>query len=128
MNNQQFFDTTAEHLFAQGKRSYAPSIGWCMYRGPYGTKCAVGVHIPDDKYDPKFEYGIGENWSGKKIVTQVLGLNEETANIAERLQGVHDEESSWQSSELMRQELENIALDYRLDASILDSLSFGDGR
>jgi len=27
----------------------------CLYRGPNGTKCAVGMFIPDELYDPRMD-------------------------------------------------------------------------
>ncbi len=35
--------------------STSGSFDACLYRGPNGKKCAIGILIPDDKYDPEFE-------------------------------------------------------------------------
>lgn len=54
MNAQEFFDTTVTVLRAQG----GPSInekGVCLYRGPNGRKCAAGIHITDEEYDPTMD-------------------------------------------------------------------------
>ena len=51
---QEVFDLVVEHLFAQGRPAYDDSQG-CMYRTYDGLRCAVGVLIPDDLYDPAFE-------------------------------------------------------------------------
>ena len=56
MNNQEFFDKTMEHLRKQGVPSAQGDR--CLYRGPAGTKCAIGFHIPDELYEPEME-GIG---------------------------------------------------------------------
>ena len=53
--NQTAFDTVVAHLRLQKKRSAKPGTNVCMYRGPDGTKCAVGVLIPDDQFDPTKE-------------------------------------------------------------------------
>lgn len=54
MNNQEAFDLMVNHLITQG-RAAADDNGECLYRGPEGTKCAVGILIPDDKYTPAME-------------------------------------------------------------------------
>lgn len=55
---QEVFNKTVTDLVAQG----GPSVGQfengslrCLYRGPYGRKCGVGIHIPDALYDPSME-------------------------------------------------------------------------
>ncbi len=50
MNAQEIFDKVAAHLLAQGIRSELRSgeaQPRCLYRGPGGTCCAVGVLIGD---------------------------------------------------------------------------------
>ncbi len=57
MTPQEIFDTVAKHLIAQGRP--AAISRWnepvCMYRTPSGEKCAFGVLIPDEHYDPSME-------------------------------------------------------------------------
>ena len=58
MNNQEFFDKTLAHLKQQGVRSAGGAK--CLYRGPNGTSCAIGFHIPDELYKPEMEgRGVG---------------------------------------------------------------------
>lgn len=66
---QEIFDKSAVHLLTQGERSTSEAAvegggNGCAYRGENGRMCAVGVLIPDDKYDPAIEgdgvYGISE--------------------------------------------------------------------
>lgn len=40
-----------EHVKKEFKGKSINSNGNCVYRGPNGTKCAVGMFIPDNKYD-----------------------------------------------------------------------------
>ncbi len=49
MNAQEIFDKVAAHLLAQGIRSdmRCGDGSRCLYRGPGGTCCAVGVLIGD---------------------------------------------------------------------------------
>ena len=54
MNLEQF-DLVAKHLLTQGSQSLAADGRSCMYRGENGTKCAIGVVIADEFYDPSFE-------------------------------------------------------------------------
>ena len=51
---QEVFDIVVSHLFTQGRPAY-DGVQGCMYRAPDGLRCAVGVLIPDDLYDPEFE-------------------------------------------------------------------------
>ena len=50
MEPQQIFNKVATHLLKQNKRSIDKGTDVCLYRGPNGTKCAVGVLIPDSLY------------------------------------------------------------------------------
>ena len=43
----------AEKLLKQGERSIVD--GRCRYRGDNGKKCAVGMFISYEEYDPKME-------------------------------------------------------------------------
>jgi len=58
MTRQEMFDTMVRGLRAQKKFSFDESDG-CCYRGCNGLRCAVGFLIPDDKYQPNFDDGIG---------------------------------------------------------------------
>lgn len=51
---QEIFNLVVEHLFTQGRPAY-DGHRVCMYRTHVGLRCAVGVLIPDDLYDPAFE-------------------------------------------------------------------------
>lgn len=53
-DRQEAFDTMVNHLRKQGKPALKNG-DWCAYRGAEGTKCAVGVLIPDEAYDLGFE-------------------------------------------------------------------------
>lgn len=45
-SKQDTFDVAAKGMLLQGRRSTA--FGRCFFRGPDGTRCAVGFLIPDD--------------------------------------------------------------------------------
>lgn len=60
----------------------------CLYRGPGGNKCGVGVFIPDDVYDQKIE-----TLSAGSVLQNFPGLKDFMPLIAsgmDRLQEVHD--------------------------------------
>lgn len=50
---QNIFDEVITHLVRQGKRATAGE--WCRYHAEDGLKCAIGVLIPDEEYDPAWE-------------------------------------------------------------------------
>lgn len=39
----------------KGKSTKGRNSEVCLYRGPNGKKCAVGMFIPDEKYSPSME-------------------------------------------------------------------------
>ena len=53
MTAQEVFDKIVAHLRAQAAKSVQGFS--CKYRGPNGTKCAVGCLIPDEQYRPEME-------------------------------------------------------------------------
>lgn len=118
MTAQDYFNTVATHLFTQGRRAYDNSTG-CVYRAPDGTKCAVGVLIPDDKYDPKMDKDMN-----LAPVIEKAGLPLEHEELFRSLQRVHDDPENWSDTKTMRRRLTNVATEHDLDPSILDTLEF----
>lgn len=57
MTPQEIFDKVAAHLLRQGRKSQSTDewSTYCLYRGPDGTKCAVGCLISDEAYKPYLE-------------------------------------------------------------------------
>lgn len=55
MEKQEIFDKVYDALLKQGVASI-DSNGSCMYRGPNGTKCAIGHLIPDELFEHDFNY------------------------------------------------------------------------
>ena len=58
----------------------------CLYRGPDGKKCAVGLFIPDEKYDRSMEE-CSPLSDVLRCVTQHFPLNPENMRV---LQYIHD--------------------------------------
>jgi hypothetical protein len=54
LTNQQVVDKVYAHLKEQGKPA-RDFTGQCFYRGPGGTRCAVGCLIPPRFYNPQME-------------------------------------------------------------------------
>lgn len=53
---QECFDKVWDWFVVHGKpASLKEGTIECLYRGPNGTKCAAGVLMPDDIYDPRCE-------------------------------------------------------------------------
>ena len=55
-------DTVRSHLLSQNKKSFGEKEEKCLYRGPNGLKCALGVLIPDDKYHVSMESPSEQGW------------------------------------------------------------------
>jgi hypothetical protein len=126
MTPQEIFDTVAKHLFTQGKQS--TDYVSCLYRGPEGTKCAVGILIPDAAYDADMERcsvaGLFDPDACQLDEFSLPAWMAEHVNLLQRLQDVHDTKHHWDDDERMRWELSLAAQAYGLDDSILPGLSF----
>jgi len=117
METQEIFNTVAVHLFRQGHRAMNGSA--CVYRAPNGDKCAVGALISDEDYSQSFECSpIGI------IARDLPGWFEENVSLLVELQTIHDFPGNWFCNDKMKKQFRWVAAKYKLDASILDSLSF----
>ena len=89
---QEVFDVCALHLLTQNKRSGdTHGTGNCMYRNPFGLKCAIGILIPDELYHASME-GNGIN-----TLAAEYGITDHV-DILRDLQSLHDIEcdvSQW---------------------------------
>ena len=109
-SKQETFDLVAAHLLVQNAKSedsYA-----CLYRGPNGRKCAVGVLIPDSDYDPALE-GLLANDLKLTPILNKLGIDPE---LAADLQDVHDSHDP----EEWRRKLLDLAAEHGLDDSVVN--------
>jgi hypothetical protein len=94
MNRQQLFDVMCAGLLKQNARSTAFDGLRCQYRGDRGTKCAIGMLIPDAIYDRNLEF------MGVKDLCERIGRTPEGARAANvlrahlpllmRMQDIHD--------------------------------------
>lgn len=81
MSYQRAFNKVYKHLMKQNRR--CENIFGCLYRGPGGMKCAIGVLIPDSLYNPSFE--------GDKIHVFCPGLSVRRKEFYTKLQKIHDD-------------------------------------
>ena len=126
MTPQEIFDTVAKHLFTQGCRSAEldeDPHSACLYRGPEGRMCAVGVLIPDELYNTDMEFQNAVYLIGKvgSPFPEWMKANE---NLLHSLQISHDRALYWLNSEAMRERLRAVATQYALSSAVLDGLSF----
>lgn len=85
LTNLEVIDLVTKHLLCQNKRSATILDGksMCLYRGPDGTKCAVGVLIPDEEYSVYFENKI-------PVHLDCPSLRDIDLAVLNKLQAIHD--------------------------------------
>ena len=89
-DTQKTFDTMVDHLYKQGGPAIN-DIGGCLYRGPNGSKCAIGCLIPDEEYKDSME--------GKSVNYLNIDFdNLKTKSVCYSMQIVHDEFSLFNST------------------------------
>ena len=118
MKAQLLFNKVVKGLLKQNKKSVDVSGMRCAYRGRGGTKCAIGMLIPDKLYHPLMEdYGpvivlLAGEGHGKlrKAIFPSDMTDEAGTEFLTRLQNIHDVYSpdEWPD------ELTDFATDYRL--------------
>lgn len=118
MTPQEIFNQVATHLLTQKEKAMHDSDeNMCAYRAEDGLKCAFGGVLPDKMYDPMMEGtradGVFDGWPK---VAEYFG--EGNRQLVQELQNVHDDNQpdEW------RECLQDVATDYDLDSSILDTL------
>jgi hypothetical protein len=124
MKAQEIFDTVATHLLKQGRRAINPDMPEiCHYRGEHGSKCAVGVLIPDETYDPMME---GRTISALLNDSRFKIPNWMAYNptLLKELQDAHDAKTNWESSATMKVALSKIAKEMGLTSDVLEELAF----
>lgn len=120
MTPQQIFDTVATHLFTQGKQAVNTN-GACMYRGENGTKCAIGVLIPDNLYTDAMEgRSAGSLFHVDVDYPQYLEVNKK---LLSSLQNVHDFSYNWDNTETLKDALVGVAEMNQLSTDVLEGLS-----
>jgi hypothetical protein len=91
MNHQQIFDIVATHLLKQKARSQNHSRTACLYRGQEGRKCAVGVLIADEHFEPDFnQCGVYNSKVVNSLQKSGISTDIDTMDLLGDLQWIHD--------------------------------------
>ena len=112
MTTQEVFDKVATHLLTQNFKSVDDFGRCCLYRGPEGTKCAVGILIPDEQYNPSMEHHTVQTLIDKFPMPEYFN-RDKIMLIA--LQRIHDSDlvSTW------KLQLEIVSVVYNLEMPIV---------
>lgn len=83
------FNVVWNHFVVQGGAPSMDEIGYCRYRGLNGSKCALGLFIPDDRYTTDLE---GDTISEilEKLGDDLFDLQDVSNNFVFTLQQSHD--------------------------------------
>lgn len=118
---QTIFNTVVLHLFRQGQRSLGPT-NWPAYYGRAGRRCAAGILIPAERYDPKME-GKSYDWVANSYKILPAAIRTPAAvRFISSLQDVHDTAANWHSTDRLRTACRLVAEAYDLDAGFLAHL------
>lgn len=102
MTNQEAFTTVVNHLRKQGCKAMVET--GCRYRTPNGQKCAIGILMPDELYQPTMESTmVGYLLTQYTLVRE--HLDHVDLALLEALQSVHD----FDDVECWEQALQHIA-------------------
>ena len=105
MTLQEFFDKTYIHFSQPGAELSKQPDETCLYRmdtrADHPVRCAIGVHIPDEKYDPAMESwpvdGEGDGWSIQHILDHCglsIELTEEQVKLVAKDNSSYHAESA----------------------------------
>lgn len=94
MNKKEVAAKVVEHLMTQKEKSVAwDNSTRCLYRGPNGTKCAVGCLIEDEFYTPSMENQIvGASIINSALRKSGVPCSIEIEQLLRDLQDLHDYE------------------------------------
>lgn len=91
IDRQDIFNRIVGHARSQNAKAVF-SDNTCRYRVPNSTlKCFIGCLIPDEKYNPSMEGGLGYN--PEQIFDAIFGsheINREDYFFLKCLQSIHD--------------------------------------
>lgn len=101
---QEIFTASVEGLAKQGfARSY-DARNWngpaCRYHSPSGRGCAIGVLIPEGKYEKEMDqFSTGTAKTQLERVMEVCGIPASELAFCQNLQLCHDE--AWNSKQMI---------------------------
>jgi len=117
MTEQEIFDRVWQH-FIVGGAPFSLNGRKCAYRG-VGThngvrvRCAVGLFISDDNYDPLFE-GVGLGEHTDELLGALEPGCEDHENLLYELQQAHDICALSRRGDVFRELLVDVAQDHGL--------------
>lgn len=92
--DQDAFDIVVKHLKKQGCKSQDKTgTGICMYRGPSGTKCAIGILINDKVWHENLEFRPIKD-KGMQRALRDSGWGNVNQRLLKEVQYVHDRYSA----------------------------------
>lgn len=114
LTKQKTFDTVYRGLAKQGFERSINGEETCVYRGDHHRKCAAGILIPDELYDPAFENGTinpqpsPATKEASRRVTKVMDALGHDLYFVRDLQRLHD--NSYSAADL-KLKIQNFARD-----------------
>jgi hypothetical protein len=90
MTAQEIFDRVWTHFVVEWNPRSMDEDGDCVYRGPDGARCAVGVFIPDAEYRDDFEGDDIEALLRRDDCPPSLVAMLEHRKLLDELQAAHD--------------------------------------
>jgi len=94
MNTQQVYEKIRAHFTHPGEELATETGRGCVYRGDYDAhspvRCAVGVLIPDEVYEPEMEVDTARDGGVRKVLEQ-QGID---IKFAHKCQLAHDNSTS----------------------------------
>jgi hypothetical protein len=111
LTNQEAFNIVVHHMATQNKKSIRIVGGkeTCAYRGGDGSKCAIGILIPDHCYDKKME--------GKSVSNiEVKSFKYLDKRLMRELQYIHDDREISEWENCLKELAEKMGLTFPEDA------------
>ena len=92
---QEAFDAMVAHLRNQGEPSLDEELERAVYRNANGLKCAIGVLISDEYYDPAFDQNGGLDVMKPEVQSALaksgVPVDSWAMDMLARMQRVHDD-------------------------------------
>lgn len=89
-------ETILKHVEENWLGRSADNEDRCLYRGPNGTKCAIGLFIPDKLYNSAMENtSINKLYANNEGIKSFMPLEKEAMSL---LQTIHDDAKSSQAA------------------------------
>lgn len=129
---QELFEAAARGLHAQGKKS-VDKKGSCLYRGPDGLKCGVGLLITDEEYKPEMDKP-DVSLPPLEQSTGVFSIRrrgllpkrlEQHTDLLVAIQDAHDEYTADEDIDFwpfVKDQLFDVAAEFGIDSSFLEDL------